>query len=440
MSSRSPFRNGTYAAAEYAAPQLGMLLAAPLLLHRLGAAQLGIWMLASAAVSSGTLVSAGFGDAAVKYVAMYQGRNDGAGVERVLRGMLLVNLCVGGLLAAGLACVAPLIAAKMAHMDAELARVCVVALRIGCLLLLLRSLDGVFVSVLRGMEQYAAASRVSLCVRFGTLVCAVALAAMGRGVVAIMVATLVVVAAGVAAQVVRVRQAAPDVNIFPSTDRETLRMLAGYGCYTWLQVGAALLFGQADRVFVGVLLGPEAVAYYGLCTQATQPIHGLVSAGFHALFPHLSARMETGSMAQLRDTVRRALRANVLLAVGFALPLMAGSHLLLRVWVGNATADAVWLSFATLALSYGLLAMNVTAHFTLLAFGEVRRVTWVNLSAAIATLLLMVTLMPRFGLIGAATARLLYGPITLTLYPAVFRRLRRESIAVVLPHAMQEAA
>jgi hypothetical protein len=53
---RRTLLNGAYAVAEYISQPLGLLLAAPYLLHHLGAAQFGVWVLASAAVNSGNVL------------------------------------------------------------------------------------------------------------------------------------------------------------------------------------------------------------------------------------------------------------------------------------------------------------------------------------------------------------------------------------------------
>src|SRR3954471_1562444 len=99
---RETILNGMHAIAEYISQPLGMLLAAPYLLHHLGASQFGVWVLASAAVYSGNIVSSGFGDAAVKYVAMYRGRNDAPAIARIVRGMISINLTLSGFFAAAL--------------------------------------------------------------------------------------------------------------------------------------------------------------------------------------------------------------------------------------------------------------------------------------------------------------------------------------------------
>ena len=74
---------------------------------------------------------------------------------------------------------------------------------------------------------------------------------------------------------------------------------------------------------------------------------------------------------------------------------------------------------APIAWSFALLGLNVTGYYTLLAFGRVRTVTWLNLAGGAAMLLVMAFLTPRAGIRGIAIARLVYGQITLFMYGPV---------------------
>jgi O-antigen/teichoic acid export membrane protein len=427
MQGRSTLRNGAFGIAEYVSQPLGLLLAAPYLLRHLGAAQFGVWVLASAAVNSGNILSSGFGDAAVKYVSMYRGRGDMAGVARVVRGMLSINLALSGSLAAVLWAVSPHVAEHVPHLDAGMRAACTASFRIGSLLLVVRSLDGVFANTMRAFERYSAPVRISVAFRIGTLVAAVVLVARGFGVVEIMLATLSMAACAAVAQGIALRAVIGRFALAPSLHHETLRMIAGFGAFSWLQALSAAVLGQADRLMIGLFLGAPAVACYGLCAQAAQTIHGIVAAGFHVLFPHLSSRMEAEPLADLRRTVARALRMNVLLAIALAAPMALLSRPILTAWMGLEFARQGWPVLSILAIGFALFAMNVTAHYALLALGRVRLVTALNLAAGAAMLLLMLALTPRFGLVGTACARLVAGPITCALYLPLKRALWKDA-------------
>jgi O-antigen/teichoic acid export membrane protein len=413
--------NGVYAIAEYLSQPLGLLLAAPYLLRHLGPSQFGIWVLAGAAVNGGNLLSSSFGDAAVKYGAMYRGRGDSNGVARVVRGMITINLALSGLFAVVLWAIAPYAANHISHIETGLQHPCTLAFRIGSLLLVVRSIDSVFACTLRAFERYGPPVRIAICSRASALIVAIGLVMRGFGVVEIMLATLCIAVLAAIAQGIAVRAIAGKVLLLPSLHRETLSMIAGFGCFSWMQALSAVVFSQADRLVIGVLLGAPAVACYALCAQAAQTIHGIASAGLHILFPHLSSRLETETLADLRHTVRIAFKTNLLLAGLLGAPIVLFSRPLLSLWMGPEFARQGWLALSILGTGFALFAMNVTAHYALLAVGKVRLVTAFNLAAGAAMLLLMLLLTPKFGLVGTACARLVTGPLTCILYYPLYK-------------------
>lgn len=423
--SRATVLNSLYSVAEYISQPLGLLLAAPYLLHHLGASQFGIWVLASAAINSGNTLSSGFGDAAIKYVAMYRGRGDSVGIGRIVRGMISINLALGGIFAVVVWSFAPYAADHIAHIDPQMLNVCVQSFRIGSLLLVVRSIDGVFASTLRAFERYSPAVRITICSRIASLLAAIALVARGQGVTEIMLATLCIATTAALAQGLVVRFIAGKIVFLPSWHRETLLMIAGFGGYSWLQAASAVVFGQADRLLIGMFLGAPAAGIYALCAQAAQTVHGIASAGLNVLFPHLSSRLEAEDLGSLRTIVRGAFEMNIIFVLLLGTPLILFSHPILAVWMGTAFAGQAWMILSILGVAYVLFAMNITAHYSLLALGQVRTVTVLNLAAGVVMLLLMLLLTPHFGMVGAACARLVTGPITCLLYYPLLKLMSR---------------
>jgi O-antigen/teichoic acid export membrane protein len=419
--------NAFYGVADYLALPLGMLFAAPFLLRHLGTAQYGVWILASATVSSGGIVSGSFGDAVIKYVGDCRGRSDWLGITRIVRSMMSINLILSGILAIALWYMAPYVASHIVKVDLELQRICLLSLRIGSGLLLTKSVESVFISTLRAFETYGSTVLVSIGSRASILASAIVLTKCGRNVVWIMVATLLISASGTLAQASALKTRIGNLSLMPSWHRKTVLDIGKFGSFSWLQAISGIAFSHGDRLFVGFFMGAPAVAYYGLCVQAAQPIHGMISSGMHFLFPHLSNRYPFVPLSEIRRKIILAFKINGLLVLVLSLPLIALGSRFLSWWVGTTTfSQQSLLIFPTIVCGLGLLGMNVTAHYALLAVGHVRIVTFLNLSAGIAMLLTMAMLIPKHGLQGAALARLLYGPITCLayfyLYKIIWRR------------------
>src|SRR5215469_14176474 len=413
---RSSLANAMYGVGDYVAQPVAMLLAALFLLNRLGLPQYGLWMLAAAAVSGASLVCTGFGDAALKYASVYRGRENKAKLEQVLRVNLTINLVLSCMLAALIWCGSPLAANNWFQIDVPLRAAATVVFRIGSLILVVRSVESVFTGALRAHERYGPSVQISVLSRVAIVVCACALVWRGHGIIAIMVATFAFVTASAILQITATWMVIGPMSMVPAIDRDAFLEVFGFGCYSWLQAVAGCIFSQADRMLIGVLLGTSAVASYSVCIQAAQPIHGLIAAGLHFVFPHLSARLSTTQATELKTVVRFIFRLNLALAVVLCVPFVLLSELLLRLWIGPEFAHQTWILLSLIAAGFGLLGLNVTGHYALLALGQARLVSLLNLAGGTAMLLAMILLAPRFGLVGVAVGRLLYGPVTLLMY------------------------
>jgi O-antigen/teichoic acid export membrane protein len=426
---KDQFANAAYGVLDYAAYPIGMLLVAPVVLHHLGPAQYGLWTVANAAISTGGIIASGFGDANIQHVSKLRGSTNRHTLESVVRSLMGINLVLGLALACAGWLLSPVAARHIAASDMLLQRSCLLSLRIASVLMLVRALESVSISTLRAFERYGAAVRISIAVRLLTLALAALLASNGHGTVSIMTVTLLLMLLGSCAQFFRLHQFLGTAPLWPAFNREATRTLFGFGIYSWLQAVAGVLFGQVDRLLLGVSLGATAVASYALCVQLAQPLFGLTAAGLHFLFPYLAGRVDILSRTTLQQTLRKAFVCNfVLVAIGTILLLAFGQRLLLSL-AGAAIAQTAAPFFPLVIIGSALLGLSVTGTYALLAFGKVRSVAWLSIGAGIAMLLMMVWFLPRSGVQGLATARLFYGLFSLLLYVPLLRSLasRRSS-------------
>lgn len=412
---RRHLSNAAYGVLDYIAYPVGMLLVAPVVLHKLGAAEYGIWAIATAAVSTGGIIASGFGDANIQHVAKLRGEGNKSGVERAVRSMMAINVTLGAALGIAGWLLSPYAARHIAEPGVQ-QRICLVALRIASVLMLVRAVESVSISTQRAFERYGAAVRISLGARIVALAIAAVLAFQGQNCAKIMAATAVLFVLGTLAQLVRLRQFLGSVSLWPAFDPETTRALFGFGVFSWLQAVAGVVFGQIDRLFLGISLGAVAVASYALCVQLAQPIFGLTAAALHFLFPYLSGRASKVSQAELKRTVLLAFACNFLLvAAGAGLLLLFGERLL-RAWGGASIAQSAAPVLPLVVLGSALLGLSVTGNYAMLALGRVRTVAWLSLLGGAAMLLMMPALLHRAGTQGMAASRLCYGVFSLLAY------------------------
>jgi len=420
---RRHLTNAIYGVLDYASYPLGMFLVAPIVLHKLGASEYGLWMIATALISAGGIIASGFCDASLQRVAQLRGTGDIDAMACAVRSALGVNLVLGFTLAAVAWVAAPYAAPHIAGSHATPVRECLVSLRIGAALILVRSVESVGASTHRAFENYRGTVQISTAVRVLTLASAAVLAASGHRTVSILSMTGLFLIAGSYMQFRRLQAFLGPVSLWPAFEASETRVLLTAGIFVWLQALGSVVFGQFDRLFLGVDLGALAVAPYALCIQFAHPIFGLTASGLHFLFPYLSGRAGTISRTVLRQTVLKAFTCNLLLvACGAGVLLLAGERLL-KLWAGPEVAQSAAKIFVPIVLGSALMGLSVTGTYAMQALGLFRTVALVSLGGRAAMLLVMIYLLRHMGLQGLAIARVCYGAIALLVYVPLLRRL-----------------
>jgi O-antigen/teichoic acid export membrane protein len=240
-----------------------------------------------------------------------------------------------------------------------------------------------------------------------------------------MMATAVVSLLSVLLQMVRLHTLLDVSVLTPFLDAESNRTLLGYGIFTWIQAVSALLFGQVDRVITGVAFGAVAVSSYSLCAQLSQPLYGITAASLHFLVPRISIQHALRDWMALRRTVILGLCANwLMVALGTTVLLLFGGAIL-RVWGGEGIARIGTSVLPLMVWGTALPALTVSGVYSMLVLNRVRTVTSLSLIAVAMMLLSVPWLLARYGLVGMAYARMIYGPIVLLVYIPLFLLLRR---------------
>ena len=420
---RKHLTNAAYGILDYASYPVGMLLVAPIVLHKLGASEYGSWMIATALISAGGIVASGFCDANIQRVAHLRGSGQSDLIPDTVRGVLGINLALGFALALTAWIAAPYAAPHIAVPPQTSSSECLISLRIASVLIVLRSIETVGVSTQRAFEQYRGTVQISTAVRLLTLVSAAVFAFMGMGTISILAATAVWMALGTYMQFLQLPRFLGPVSLWPLFQRSETRALLGLGIFVWLQAVGAVVFGQLDRILLGVSLGALAVAPYSLCVQFAHPIFGLSASGLNFLFPYLSGRASTLSTAQLKRTLMKAFACNFLLvACGAGLLLLMGPRLI-RLWAGPAVAQSAAKILAPIVLGSALMGLSVTGTYAMQALGLFRTVALISLGSRTAMLLLMIELLRHMGLQGLALSRLCYGSVALLVYLPLLAKL-----------------
>lgn len=406
------FASPAWAMLEYGWYPLLLFIATPWFLYRLGTEQYGHWMLLAATVGFGAILNTGTGAATIKAVSAGIGRAEGCNTEHSVRASLAIALIGGsamGLLVFILFWLTG--EAWLGRMgDPALIRLTGVA---AALLISLEQLDNVFSSAIKGAEQFGHAARIEVASKTLQVLVAAIVLLEWSDLKALYIALLVVAILRLLTKMIVARRLLGLSDLRPTL--AGVSEILHFAKWGWLQGIGGVLFGVADRMLVGSLLGAASLAYYSIASQLATQIHALTAAGVSVIFPMVSRKLADGGAFSLWRVAKLTMAMSTLLSSGVALILFLWGPIILQAWIGGDAANGSAQILPWLVVAYWVLALNVVPYYLLLGMGRIRFVSSTVLAAGVAAVVAMSLAISSLGLIGAPIGRGLYAILSLVL-------------------------
>jgi O-antigen/teichoic acid export membrane protein len=292
------------------------------------------------------------------------------------------------------------------------------------LLIWLEQVDNVFSSALKGAEQFGQAARVEVASKTLQVLATAIVLLKWPDLMALYAMLLLVALVRLVAKIFVASRLLELSNLRPSLAGAPV--ILNFAKWGWLQGIGGVLFGVADRILVGSLLGPASLAYYSIASQLALQIHALTAAGVSVIFPMVSRKLEDRGEFSLWRVAKVTMVASTLLSSSLAMMLFLLGPLILHAWIGGSAASGSAQILPWLIAAYCVLALNVVPYYLLLAMGRIRFISLTVLVSGALAMIAMALTIPTFGLIGAPAGRGLYAILSLALAFPLMRHFLKE--------------
>ncbi len=295
------------------------------------------------------------------------------------------------------------------------------------LLIWVEQLDNVFSSAMKGAEQFGQAARVEIASKTLQILAAAAVLLPWPNLWALYVALLLVSILRLLAKTIIAKRVLGLSDLHPSlSGTGEILHFAKWG---WLQGVGGVLFGVADRMLVGSLLGAASLAYFSIASQLAMQVHAVTAAGLSVIFPKVSRKLQDGGSFSLWRVTKLTMAGNLLLSTFIALILVLLGPMLLNTWIGAERAAPTAQILPWLVIAYWVLALNVVPYYVLLGMGRIRFVGLTALTAGTVAVIAMYMAISRAGLVGAPAGRGAYAVLSLAMVVPLARHFMRERSA-----------
>lgn len=401
-----------WAILEYGWYPLLLFLATPYFLKMLGTEKYGNWMLLTATVGLGSMLYAGTGTATIKEISAGLGRADGGNAERTVRASLAIAMLGGSGLAVLILALfwfaGESLFEKMG--DRELVRLTGI---VAAALIWIEQLDNVFASALKGAERFGPAATIEMAIKTAQIAFAALLVLAWAELWALYAALVIIASLRLIGKAWMVKRLLDLSSLRPSLAHVTA--VLHFAKWGWLQGAGAVLFGVADRLLVGSLLGAASLAYYSIASQLALQIHAVSAAGLSVIFPMVSRKLQEDAKFSLWRITTLTVVSNLAVSSALAIGLLLFGGEILTFWLGEEAVGSSAEVLPFLIIAYWLLGINVVPYYTLLGMGRARFIGISTSVSGVVAIVAMYLSVADIGLIGAPLGRGLYAVLTMVL-------------------------
>ncbi len=390
---------------------VGFLLT-PFLTASLGADYYGLFLLVTSISGLLTVMDLGLGQATLRYVAYYYGRNDLAGINRAMGSTSAVYLVTGSLAWAMLFFGAPWLASWLALAPADVA-LGISLLRLTAFNLGLMLVSGAFGAIPPALQRYDINSLVTVAQSALQVVGTVVILRSGGGVYELVLWAVISTLVRQIANVVIAKCLIPRLRLMPLPSRAGLREVFGYGVFATATQMLGIVWKEADRLLVGGLLNTASVAYLSVPKSLVFRGTDAVASLGAALFPRFSV---TQDLEEARRLFLTATWSLLLATSALYVPVTLLFPAFLRLWMGPEFAQESARIGQIIAFSCIIRGAYVPYQNLFQGIGKPQYLTAFYLASGLSSLAFNVALIPSWGLAGAGYAyvfTLIWGVVAL---------------------------
>lgn len=374
----------------------------PFILHRLGDAAFGIWVLIFSLTGYYGIFDFGIRSSIIRYVSKYTATRDIEEVSGLLNTAMFTYACVGAfsLLITAVGCI---YVDRIFHIPPAFHSTARWLLFIVGASVALGFPFGVFGGMLEGLQQFYVLNWTNII--FSSLLRVVLIVFyLHRGYGLLTVALITVglpIVGSVVRAVIALRQL--PIKFSPrSISRDSFRRMANYSAVTFMILISWRLRFKTDAVVIGTFLSSAAITYFYAGSRLVDYAGDVVSSLAQIFVPMSSQSDAAGNMERLRKIFIAGNRACAFVIFPITVIFIILGKSIIEAWVGKKYVEQGYPVLLTLIIPYTLMLIQGASSRILFGMSKHGKLAVVTMVEGISNLGLSVLLVRPYGIIGDA--------------------------------------
>jgi O-antigen/teichoic acid export membrane protein len=407
----------------------------PFILHRLGDAAFGVWVLIFSVTGYYGLFDLGIRSSIVRYVSKYTATGDREKLAHFVNTALFTYTSIGAVSMVLTALLSSYVehvfkVPPEMHSQARLLLLMVGAsVSVGFPL-------GVIGGMLEGLQRFYILNWTSIGSTLARAALIVYFLNRGYGLITI---ALLTVSLPVLSSILRgfvVFRLCPVPLGLKYVDRASFRHMVNYGGTTLLVMVAARLRFRTDELVLGTMMSTIAVTWFNIGARIVDYSQEFVTSLSQIFVPMASQSEATGNLDRVRKIYIAGNRACAFLILPLtAILIVFGKHII-RIWVGARYIPHSYPVLVVMIIPFALMLSQAASGRILFGLGKHRILATITVIEGVANLILSIALVPPLGIVGDALGTAI--PLSFTCLWFLPRHLKKQ-IGVPVGTFLREA-
>lgn len=370
---------------------------------RLGEAEFGVLLLVNTISTFVNFVDLGLGVAVTKYAAQYRGSGDLTSLEKLLSSSRVLFLFTGFLGVLVFFILGKWFLPVFHVAPGSQPHIFQVFMLAG-LVFLFNSLSTIYGAVLSAVQRFDLMSKLGLTGLTLTSIGTIILLEMNFRLKAVMVLNVALAFLTLAVYHFYVAKLLPELRLSFKIDFPEIKKAYKFGVLAFFSNLASSSLIYLDRLLIPIFLGPAQLPFYSVPGNVALKTSVVTNTFGQMLFPMASELAGAGDLNRLKALYVRAFRNLHVVSAAVSLAIAMFANKILLFWLGENYASRGTNVLVILSATYFIVALYIPLQGMLLGLGRTKFLIKQSLFMAGINLSLLLILVPRYGITGAAWA------------------------------------
>lgn len=397
--------NSLYSLVGYAWPLVLTFFVTPFIVFTLGIKEYGIYLfVGTVGIFIGT-IDLGLGMAVTKHVAYYWGEKKEEDLKTLIRTSNSLFLGIGLIGLFAYVAVAFLGEKILSGSFSAYSEYSMLFAIVG-LTFFVETASRSYPAILNGLQKYDILTKMSLPIFTLSTLGTAAIVYFKGGLYEIFIYQLFIAIITAFVSYIKAIKFLPYAGIKYSLDREKIWKCYSFGLASTINGISGLTLYYFDKLIIPFYIGPSNLTYYNMPGSIASKIPGISGSVTGMIFPMASSLSGEHNAEKLKALYVRSSRLIMIASASITISCISFAYPLLFYWLNQDFAErATGVLIILTIVNFILSSSSLMSNF-LLGMGKIKILTLTSFSIAILNIILLIILLPSYGILGAAWAYL----------------------------------